>query len=72
VAVLKRSWKRTTMGLILYKPDGTMKARCAGCRQLREIPAGEKPTIPFHCASCLKDLVISAILRDGGKRPRWA
>lgn len=60
------------MGLILYKPDRTMKARCAGCQKLRDVPGTEKLTVPFHCMPCLKDLVISAILRDGGKRSRWA
>ena len=61
----------TTMLLLLSK-DGSAKARCESCEKLTEVPKVETQRGPFYCTPCYKAMIVAAIVRDGGKVPKWA
>ncbi len=56
--------------LLLHKADGTVKARCVECEKLVDVPPSSSGYA--ICSPCLKAKVVGAIVRDGGKVPKWA
>ena len=58
--------------LLLLSKDGSVKARCCDCQKLVEVPKSEDCRSPFRCTPCYKAMIVAAIVRDGGKVPKWA